>query len=48
MKVAKLCKTFANNLPPNIKLSKTQIFEIKQLGGFPGRLFGSLTKFGYH
>ena len=31
--VANLCKDFANNLPVNIKLSKTQLSKMIQLGG---------------
>ena len=43
-KVSKLCKNFANNSSANIKLSKTQLSKIAQLGGFLGRLIGSLLK----
>ena len=32
--VSKLCKSFANNSSANIKLSKTQLQKIVQLGGF--------------
>ena len=32
--VSKLCKSFANNSSANIKLSKTQLHKIVQLGGF--------------
>ena len=44
--VSKLRKAFANNLSANIKLSKTQLHKIGQLGGFLGRLLGSLLKPG--
>ena len=36
--VAKLRKTFANNASTNIKLSKTQLSKIMELGGFLGRI----------
>ena len=36
--VAKLRKTFANNASANIKLSKTQLSKIVELGGFLGRI----------
>ena len=36
--VAKLRKTFANNASTNIKLSKTQLSKIVELGGFLGRI----------
>ena len=32
--VSKLCKSIANNSSANIKLSKTQLHKIVQLGGF--------------
>ena len=38
--VANLCKAFANHLPTDIKLSKTQLSKMTQLGGFLGRLLG--------
>ena len=44
--VAKLRKTFANNASANIKLSKTQLSKIVQLGGFLGRLLRWLLKTG--
>ena len=44
--VASLPKTFANYLPTNIKLSKTQLSKKIQSGGFLGRLFGPLLKTG--
>lgn len=40
----KICKTFANNLSANIKLSKTQLSKIIQLGGFLDRFFRILLK----
>ena len=42
--VAKISKSFANNSPGNLKLSKTLLREIEQSGGFLGRLLGSLLK----
>ena len=39
-KVANVCKAFANFLSIHIKLSKTQLFKMKQLGGFLGLQFG--------
>ena len=44
--VANLRKAFANNLPTDIKLSKTQLFKMIQSGGFLGRLLGPLLKTG--
>ena len=44
--VASLPKTFANDLPTNIKLSKTQLSKKIQSGGFLGRLLGPLLKTG--
>ena len=38
--VANLCKAFANHLPTDVKLSKTQLSKMTQLGGFLGRLLG--------
>ena len=32
----RLCKAFANNSSANIKLSKTQLSKMAQLGGFVG------------
>ena len=32
--VSKICKAFANGLSANIKLSKTQLAEIEESGGF--------------
>ena len=40
--VANLRKTFANYLSTDIKLSKTQLSKMIQLGGFLGRLLGPL------
>ena len=42
--VANLCKVFANYLSTDIKLSKTQLSKMIQLGGFLGRPFGPLLK----
>ena len=42
--VLHLCKAFANHLPADIKLSKTQLLKMIQSGGFLGRLFGPLLK----
>ena len=44
--VLKLRKALANNSSTNIKLSKTQLSEIGQSGGFLGRLLGPLLKAG--
>ena len=44
--VASLPKTFANYLPTNIKLSKTELSKKIQSGGFVGRLLGPLLKTG--
>ena len=44
--VLRLHKAFANNSSANIKLSKTQLYKIGQLGGFSGRLLGPLLKAG--
>ena len=44
--VAYLRKAFANYLPADIKLSKTQLSKMIQLGGFLGRLLGPLLKTG--
>ena len=38
--IANLCKAFANYLSTNIKLSKTQLSKMIQLGGFLGKLLG--------
>ena len=44
--VANLRKAFANYLPTDIKLSKTQISKMIQSGEFLGRLLGPLVKTG--
>ena len=44
--VSNIRKAFANNTSTNIKLSKTQLSEMVQLGGFLGRLLGPLLKTG--
>ena len=44
--VANLCKTFANHLSADIKLSKTQLSKMIQSGGFLRRLLGPLLKTG--
>ena len=40
--VTNLPKAFPKSSPVNIKLSKTQLSKMMQLGGFLGRLLGSL------
>ena len=45
-KVSKLRKAFANNSSANIKLSKTQLYKIRQSGRFLSRLLGPLLKIG--
>ena len=42
--VLRLCKAFKNNSSTNIKLSKTRLHKIWQLGQFLGRLLGPLLK----
>ena len=44
--VSNLRKAFSNRLSANIKLSKTQLSKMIQLGGFLGRLLGPLLKIG--
>ena len=44
--VSRLCKTFENDLSANMKLSKTQLSRIGQLGGFSGRVLEPLLKAG--
>ena len=44
--VANLRKAFAKKSSTDIKLSKTQLYKIIQLGGFLGRLLSSLLKTG--
>ena len=46
--VANLRKAFVNNSSVSIKLSKTQLSKIAQLGGFLGRLLGPSLKQDYH
>ena len=45
-KVLRLRKAFANNSSTNMKLPKTLLHKIGQLGGFLGRLFRITTKNG--
>ena len=42
--VTNLRKAFANHTSTDIKLSKTQLSKMIQLGGFLGRLLGPLLK----
>ena len=44
IQVANLYKCFAKKAWTNIKLSKTQLSKMVQLGGFLGRLLGPLPK----
>ena len=44
--IANLCKAFPNYLSADIKLSKTQLSEMKKSGGFLGSLLGPLLKTG--
>ena len=44
--IANLCKAFVNNSSVDIKLSKTQLSEMIQTGGFLGKLLGPLLKTG--
>ena len=44
--VSNLRKVFANHLSADIKLTKTQLSKMIQLGGFLGRLLGPLLKPG--
>ena len=44
--VANLLKAFANNSSIDIKLSRTQLFKLIQLGGFLGRFLDPLLKNG--
>ena len=46
--IGDLCKSFANHLSTNIKLSKTQLSKMVQSGRFLGRLLGLLLKKDYH
>ena len=44
--VSILCKDFANNSSAHIKLSKSQLSKMIQLGGLLDRLLGQLIKTG--
>ena len=44
--VSHLCNAFSNNSSTDIKLSKTQLSKMIQLGGFLSRLLGPLLKTG--
>ena len=44
--VRNLCKAFANHTSTDIKLSKTQLSKMIQLGGFLGKLLGPLLRTG--
>ena len=44
--VSNIRKAFANHSSKDIKLSKTQLSKMIQLGGFLGKLFGPLLKTG--
>ena len=44
--ISRMCKTFENRSSANTKLLKTQLQEIEQLGGFLGKIWGSLLKSG--
>ena len=44
--VKTICKAFANHTSTDIKLSKTQLSNMIQLGGFLGRLLGPLLRTG--
>ena len=44
--VLRLCEPFANGSSANIKLSRTELLKLVQLGGFLGRLLASLMKVG--
>ena len=46
--VSKLRKAFQNNSSANIKLSKPQLYKIRQLGGFLGKIWGPLLKTELH
>ena len=45
--VADIRKAFAKNTSADIKLTKTQLSKMIQLGGFLGRLLGPLLKTGF-
>ena len=42
--VANFCKAFVNHLSTDVKLSKTQLSKMVQLGGLIRRLLGPLLK----
>ena len=44
--ISNLCKALANQTSTDVKLSKTQLSKMIQLGGFLGRLLGPLLKTG--
>ena len=44
--VSNLCKAFANHSSADMKLSKTQLSKMIQLGGFLGSFLGPLLKTG--
>ena len=44
--ISNLCKALANHTSTDVKLSKTQLSKMIQLGGFLGRLLGPLLKTG--
>ena len=46
--VSKLRKAFQNNSSANMKLSKPQLYKIRQLGGFLGKIWGPLLKTELH
>ena len=48
IQVRNLRKAFANKSSTEIKLSKTQLSNMVQSGGFFGRLLGPLLKAGLH
>ena len=45
--VSKFRKAFANGSSANKKLLKTQLYKIRQSGGFLGRILGPLLKTGF-
>ena len=44
--VSNICKAFANHSSIDIKLSKSQLSKMVQLGGFLGKLLATLLKTG--
>ena len=44
--VSRHSQTFTNSSSANMKLSKSHLYKIGQLGGFPGRPLGPLLKNG--